>query len=226
MCLQSQTMAGQCTFAFQSICKLEAIHFQLNSVASILPLGNDILQFLSSWDRLCFPTLWIRTDLISYFWSKECGKDLALVLSLDLKKSWLPLFFFSELCHCHENKLGPVCWRMSHLVQAELRWAVKVILDQSTHSQYASWPQEWAQLRSGRSHSDQQNSGAFSSVQFSCLVVYDSLRPHELQHARPPCPSPTPRVHSNLCPSSLWCHPAISSSVIPFFSCPQSLPAS
>ena len=54
----------------------------------------------------------------------------------------------------------------------------------------------------------------------------DSLRPHELQHARPPCPFPTPRVHPNPCPLSLWCHPTISSSVIPFSSCPQSLPAS
>ena len=64
-----------------------------------------------------------------------------------------------------------------------------------------------------------------SSVQFSRSVVSNSLRPHELQHARPPCPSPTPRVHSNLCPSSRWCHPAISSSAIPFSSSPQSLPA-
>ena len=64
-----------------------------------------------------------------------------------------------------------------------------------------------------------------SSVQFSCSVMSDSLRPHEVQHARPPCQSPTPRVHKNSCPSSQWCHPAISSSVIPF-SCPQSLPAS
>ena len=53
-----------------------------------------------------------------------------------------------------------------------------------------------------------------------------SLRPHESQHARPPYPSLTPRVHPNSCPSSWWCHPAISSSVIPFSSCPQSLPAS
>ena len=64
------------------------------------------------------------------------------------------------------------------------------------------------------------------SVQFSRSVVSDSLRPHESQHARPPCPSPTPGVHSNSCPSSQWCHPAISSSVFPFSSCPQSLPAS
>ena len=66
----------------------------------------------------------------------------------------------------------------------------------------------------------------YSSVQFSRSVVSDSLRPHESQHARPPCPSPTPRVYSNSCPSSRWCHPAISSSVVPFSSCPQSLPAS
>ena len=66
----------------------------------------------------------------------------------------------------------------------------------------------------------------FSSVQFSCSVVSNSLRPHESQHTRPLCPSPTPGVHSKSCPSSRWCHPAISSSVIPFSSCPQSLPAS
>ena len=59
--------------------------------------------------------------------------------------------------------------------------------------------------------------------QFSRSVVSDSLRPHESQHARPPCPSPTPGVPSNSSPSSWWCHPAISSSVVPFFSCPQSL---
>ena len=66
----------------------------------------------------------------------------------------------------------------------------------------------------------------FTEVQFSCSVVSDSLQPHKLQHTRPPCPLPTPRVHSNSCPSSQWCHPAISSSVVPFSSCLQSLPAS
>ena len=66
----------------------------------------------------------------------------------------------------------------------------------------------------------------FSSVQFSLSVVSDSLRPHEQQHARPLCPSPTPRVHPNPCPLSQWCHPTISSSVIPFSSCLQSFPAS
>ena len=65
------------------------------------------------------------------------------------------------------------------------------------------------------------------SVQFSTVTVMsDSFRPHKLQHARPPCPSPTPRVHWNPCPSSRWCHPTISSSVVPFSSCSQSFPAS
>ena len=65
-----------------------------------------------------------------------------------------------------------------------------------------------------------------SSVQFSCSVMSDSLRPHEPQHTRPSCPSPTPGVYPNPCSLSWWCHPAISSSVVPFSSCPQSLPAS
>ena len=65
-----------------------------------------------------------------------------------------------------------------------------------------------------------------ASVQFSHSVVSDSLRSHESQHARPPCPSPTPGIYSNSCPSSRWCHPAISSSVIPFSSCLQSHPTS
>ena len=65
-----------------------------------------------------------------------------------------------------------------------------------------------------------------SSVQFSHSVVFDSLWPHESQHTRPPCLLPTPGVYSNSCPSSWWCHPAISSSVVPFSSCPQYPPAS
>ena len=66
----------------------------------------------------------------------------------------------------------------------------------------------------------------YASVQFSCSVVSNSLRPRGLQHSRPPCPSPTPRVCPNSCPLSLWCHPTVSSSVIPLSSCLQSSPAS
>ena len=64
------------------------------------------------------------------------------------------------------------------------------------------------------------------SIQFRRSVMSNSLQTHELQHARPPCPSPTPGVYLNSCPSSRWCHHTISSSVVPFSSCPQSLPAS
>ena len=80
----------------------------------------------------------------------------------------------------------------------------------------------------GQNHTVVKSMGSgirFSSVQFSHSVVSYSLRPHELQHARPPCPSPTPGVHSNSCPSGPWCHPAVSSSVVPFSTSPQSLPA-
>ena len=77
----------------------------------------------------------------------------------------------------------------------------------------------WDKLREYHCH-------IYTSVQFSCSVMSDSLQSHESQHARPLCPSPTPGVYPNSCPSSRWCHPAISSSVVPFSSCPQSLPAS
>ena len=66
----------------------------------------------------------------------------------------------------------------------------------------------------------------FSSFQFSSSVMSSSLQPHGPQHTRPPCPSPTPRVYPNPCPLCRWCHPTISSSVVPFCSCPQSFPAS
>ena len=66
----------------------------------------------------------------------------------------------------------------------------------------------------------------FDKVQFSHSVMSNSLRLHGLQHTRPPCPLPTPKVYSNSCPLSRWCHPTISSSVIPFFSCLQFFPAS
>ena len=78
----------------------------------------------------------------------------------------------------------------------------------------------------GRHVSNSYSTVQFSSVQFSCSVVSNSLQPHEPQHARPPCPSPTAGVHPNPCPLCQWCHPTISSSVVPSSSCPQSFPAS
>ena len=88
----------------------------------------------------------------------------------------------------------------------------------------------WVIVSNGHGCSESSSIPCFQffggSVQFSHSVVSDSLRPHELQHARLPCPSPPPRVHPNSCALSQWCHPAISSSVFPFSSCPQSLPGS
>ena len=84
----------------------------------------------------------------------------------------------------------------------------------------------WVTFKFNNCLENMVNINKIKSDQISRSVVSDSLRPHESQHARPPCPSPTPGVHSHSRPSSQWCHPAISSSVIPFSSCPQSLPAS
>ena len=91
------------------------------------------------------------------------------------------------------------------------------------------WLNTWEKVGGGGvqlpSHVLQHTRPPRPSVHFSHSVVSNSLRPPQSQHARPPCPSPTPGVHTNPCPSSQWCHPAISSSVVPFSSCPQSLPA-
>ena len=116
---------------------------------------------------------------------------------------------------------------------------VKGLISRVSLVSHFSWPLLWLEVLPGGAHistkidSRKKDSGMLVehanpppfSVQFSHSVLSDSLRPHESQHARPPCPSPTPRVHSNSCPSSWWCHPAISSSVIPFSSCFQSFPA-
>ena len=88
------------------------------------------------------------------------------------------------------------------------------------------WPEEQMNEVAEENMNAPTLSVQFSKVQFSCSVMSSSLRPHESQHARPPCPSPTPGVHSDSRPSSRWRHPAISSSVVSYSSSPQSLPAS
>ena len=93
------------------------------------------------------------------------------------------------------------------------------------HSSKASILQSSAFFMVQLSHSHMTTWKTICSVHFSHSVMPNSLRPHESQHARPPCPWPTTGIHSNSHPSSQWCHPAISSSVVPFSSCPQSLPA-
>ena len=109
---------------------------------------------------------------------------------------------------------------------------LRIPMDRGSWRGYSPWGGESDTTEAARRNSSNKPFSLFylkidiQSVQFSCSVVSDSLRPHESKHARPPCPSPTPGVYSHSRPSSRWCHPAISSSVIPFSSCPQSLPAS
>ena len=112
------------------------------------------------------------------------------------RRDWLPTQY-----SCLESSMDRRAWRAR----------VHAVAKRQIQLTFTEWPNAvlWISL-----------------VQFSHLVVSDSLRPHEPQHARPPCPSPTPRVYSNPCPLSRWCHPVISSSVIPFSSHLQSFPAS
>ena len=122
----------------------------------------------------------------------------------------------------------PVHHQLPKLAQTHVHWVGDTI--QPPHSFH--W---WRVIHELKSHLVGNNLHIFihytihfwlRSVQFSCSVMSDSLQPHGLQHARPACPSPAPGAYSNSCPLSRWCHPTISSSVIPFSSCPQSFPAS
>ena len=109
----------------------------------------------------------------------------------------------------------------AHLMVKITLWDRLVLVCVFIDGAWRDWvtfrPSKWNGLKPTNPQS------SVSSVQLSHSVVSYSLRPHELQHARPPCPSPTPGVHPDTCPSSQWCHPAISSSVVPLSSCPQSL---
>ena len=117
-------------------------------------------------------------------------------------------------------------WGHDSIVLAQVRQLFNTSPVFSLHKSSKTLAEMPCLHRHGRLPSCCSSTLSVQSVQFSCSVVSDSLRPHEFQHARPPCPSPTPTVYSNSCPSSRWCHSAISSSVVPFSSCPQSLPAS
>ena len=102
------------------------------------------------------------------------------------------------------------------LLSHEMEW---IWISWSEVDEPRAWYTEWNKTKP-------KNTSIICSVQISRSVVSNSLRPHESQHTRPPCPSPTPTVHSNSCSLSRLCHPSISSSVIPFSSCPLSLPSS
>ena len=131
--------------------------------------------------------------------------------------AWLALASLSPSTHDSADprsylKLSPWCWGVSG--------------DGSAHMSISSAPSSTFSFSPFHIPSLISLVLTHSSVQFSCSVVSDSLRPHGLQYTRPPCPSPTPGVYTKSCPLSRWCHPTISSSIIPFSSCPQSFPAS
>ena len=129
--------------------------------------------------------------------------------------SYPHIFFHDYINISAITRFSP--WIINVVLVLHLNFYTRFIIILSKHM---SMIKSWTTLNSWYEHSQ------FSSVQFSHSVMSDSLRPHESQHARPPCPSQTPGVYSNSCPSSRWCHPPISSSVILFSSCPQSLSAS
>ena len=105
-------------------------------------------------------------------------------------------------------------------LERSLGWEDPVEKGEATHSSILAWRITWSVLSMGLQRVRHDWVTFISSFQFSHSVVSDSSRPHESQHARPPCPSPTPRVRSDSRPLSQWCYPAISSSVVPFSSCP------
>ena len=143
-------------------------------------------------------------------------KQIQAIFLFDFKMGWKP----GETTHNISNIFGPgtankcaVQWWFKKFCKGEERFEDEELSGQPSEV-------DNGQLRAFI-EADPLKITQFSSVQFSRSVVSDSLQPHELQHARPPCPSPTPGVYSNSCPSSWWCHPAISSSVFPFSSCPH-----
>ena len=177
--------------------------------------------------NLCFWTVLLEKTLESPLDCKEIKqsilKEINPEYSLEGLMLKLKLQYFSHL--------------IEKVPDAGKDWGQEgkgVTEDDSWIASPTQWIWVWANIRrywrTGKSdslrHRVTMSQTQLSSPQFSHSLVSDSLWPHEPQHARPPCPSPTPGVHPNPCPLCQWCHPTISSSVVPFSSCPQSFPAS
>ena len=144
-----------------------------------------------------------------YLWRVKMWKVNKLLLSTNFYIVWVFFFFFYQR---HKFVLKLKGQEYAHPCHLQSHWRPP-----DAEEKEKALSRLWIANR--------WNTTNNSNSQFSHSVMSDSLRPHELQHARPPCPSPTPGVHPNPFPLSRWCHPTISSSVIPF-SCPQSFPAS
>ena len=134
---------------------------------------------------------------------------IKLPKSTDNGETWKAAREVKHIIHSHKSMDGIHCPVLKTRVTADSLWRASGFPSNSQLDISL-----WLPL-------DKDSFSQFSSVQFSRSVMSDSLQPHESQHTRPPCPSPTPAVHPNSCPSSWWRHPAISSSVVPFSSCPN-----
>ena len=153
-----------------------------------------------------------RVRLFSTPWTAACQASLSFTSSWSLLNS-TPL---SQWCY-PTNSSSVIPFSLLPSVFPSIR----VFSNESALR--IRWPNYWSFSFSISPSDEYSGLISFQSVQFSHSVMSDSLWPHELQHTRAPCPSLTPGVYPNLCPLSQWCHPAISSSVVPFSSCPQSL---
>ena len=191
-------------------CSIKSPYFRIWKILGkhcLLPLGWSVFPAKSCWDAWRSSSQLARGQVkwqvrqnpvaqLFNIWSVGCTTCLRAL-------SWRRIgpFLWTRIgCrHCSFGCISSICWAYFSYVVVSPGFR-------------KPWWVSWAQTN--------------SSVQFSHSVMSDSLRPHEPQHARPPCPSPTPGVYPNLCPSSQWCHPAISSSVVPSSFCPQSFPAS
>ena len=200
-----------------------------------LNLMLDFMCFIDRWDSLSFPCLWSIKELFQLH-------DLMIKYQIQWKTAVFQepapfrevnCIFKDEYLPDREASSLPPTFNFIELRE----WS-------SEHSQSVNVYKCWVITVLSRGNSEKDKTDPvfvfrkpavcnnflenqhWLSVQFSCSVLSDSLWPHGLQHTRPPCPSATPRTYPNSCPLSRWCHPTISSSVVPFSSCPQSLPAS
>ena len=201
---------------------------QLSGYVTCVVKQHPMLRYSQSWLILCCYYLaslhhfWIRLLVISFHTGSHkygtCLADIRILIQHVSSRANCHTLFWVQEYFAEQGSSFLPSWNVHSSYQ-------EMTIKSSTINHSSIPCLKMKDVKGKKKNKTEPGKRRFSSVQFNCSVVSDSLRPHELQHTRPPCPSSTPGVYSNSCPSSRWCHPAISSSVIPFSSCPQSLPA-